>query len=211
MNLIDLFERHRISALDAIAPYVGQPNTFVTFVDINKLGINPRPVDPTTPVGIYAYPLTKGFYSSMEDRLIPFAGHRDYICLFSASGNIINLQSYTQADLDRDLAALIEMFMSVHANEEYAARMILHYSKDTPLGQNSPAAQMWAATKGFSRRLGLMTNRTHSSVWNGVMRRLGYDGLVDPGMSVIHKIEPSQAVFFSKSPCKTIQMLINDL
>lgn len=224
MYLSQLFER-RMPALQSLIPFVDQPNVFVSFRDIKKLGINPRPNDPTTPIGIYAYPLTKSFYTTMEDRMIPYAGHRDFIYLFRGEGNIVDLGTYSETDLSHDIDKMKDMFIaSIKVSEEgwvsrasdkdisdYAINAVDGYAFSTPLGQNTPADRMWAATRGLSRRLGIMMVRDHSAVWNGLMRRLGYDGLVDPGMSVIHKVEKSQAVFFSKASCKVIDVFINDL
>lgn len=217
MRLVDLYERNG-SVLDSLIPYIDKPNIYISFRDIVKLGINPSPIDPTTPIGIYGYPLTRSFYTTMEDRMIPSYGYRPYLYLFRAKGNILDLSKYTTDDLDNDLSAMIEMFTETLTqkresgevpNEEYAARVILNYSKS--FGRNTPAEQFWGATKGLSRRLGILMGRSHPAVWNGLLRKLGYDGILDPGLSVIHKVEPSQAVILSKTSCQVIDMMINDL
>lgn len=205
-------EGSRVSAVDELSPYVDQPNMFISLVNVNKLGINPRPIDPTTPVGIYGYPLTTEIYHSLCAKTLPFAGQRNYICLFKASGNILNLGRYTDSDLDNDLSKMIEMFANqLEGDFDRAAKLIHNYSTDTVMTQDTAGDAFWAATKGYSRRLGFMTNRKHYAVWNGVLRSLGYDGIYDPGNWTIHNIEKTQVVMLSKANCTVVKMLINDL
>ena len=49
-----------IGAWDVLAKYVNDPDVYISFTDIDKIGINPRSVYET-PLGIYTYPL-KEFY-----------------------------------------------------------------------------------------------------------------------------------------------------
>ena len=46
-------------------------------------------------------------------------------------------------------------------------------------------------------------------IWNSIFRKIGIDGAVDSGEGIIHSNEPSQAVFFSIKPIKTIRRYDN--
>ena len=46
----------KISINQAVAQAKDQPNTFISFTEIDKLGINPKSKHET-PIGIYAYPI----------------------------------------------------------------------------------------------------------------------------------------------------------
>lgn len=210
MILRDLLEG-KLNVLHAVAPYAGRPNIFVSFTEINKLGINPQPKDTTTPAGIYCYPLTSRFYEDMQNNNIPYGMFREYVYLFEGRGNIINLGDYTENDLDDDLVKLIDHWRLFAPNIDMAAGMVHNYTLDTPLGQQSPGAKFWTAIKRCSMRIGFETGREHHAVWNGLLRRIGYDGIVDPGMGIIHKLEPMQAIFLAKSACNVIMALDNDL
>ena len=64
--------------------YAGDKSVFVSFSDVNKLGLNPSS-GYDTPIGIYAYPVDYVLNSSMDDRSgfnVPFAANRDFIIVF---------------------------------------------------------------------------------------------------------------------------------
>ena len=208
MILQNLYES-RESRLNELAPYIGDPNIFISFTEINKLGINPQPKDETTPAGIYAYPLTTSFYQDILNKTVPYGLYREYFYLFEGRGNIINLGEYTINDLESDLARLIDHWKLIAPSIDLAAALVNKYSNEG--SSNIPAAKFWSATKGFSLRISKNTGRAPYAVWNGVLRRLGYDGIIDPGMGIIHKLEPSQAIFLTKSACNVIGAWNNNL
>ncbi len=108
MRIIDLFEATLMERHDhvvtALAKYEGDPDIYISFTEIPKLGINPD-YEYDTPVGIYAYPLREVWTSLVNDTL-PFASDRPYVHVFRAHGNIIDAADYTAADLTRDAETL---------------------------------------------------------------------------------------------------------
>ena len=82
----------RISAYDALKPYKDDPDMYITFTEIDKLGINPKS-EFNTPIGIYCYPLKEIWVEydieSKESigKVVPFAGKHPYIWLIEKKNN----------------------------------------------------------------------------------------------------------------------------
>ena len=77
----------RQSAYDILKEYKDDPNIYISFTDIDKLGINPQS-GYNTPLGIYTYPLKeiwKSFNHSTETIHVPFKGNADYIWIVKQS------------------------------------------------------------------------------------------------------------------------------
>lgn len=94
---------------DVLAKYVDK-NYFVQFSDIEKLGINPKSKF-NTPLGIYAYPLTKDIYQDWLDNTLPFAGNRKHIILFKPTSEhgIVEVDDSGRSNFDEQaLSAFIE-------------------------------------------------------------------------------------------------------
>lgn len=208
--LIDLFEARSAKAMDILARYLVRPNMFVTFVDIEKIGVHPRSDHTSTPTGIYAYPL-KEAYEMMEQKTVRFAGDRKYICLFEGQGNILDLQQYTHGDFERDVEGLAEQWHLIDPeNEEFAMSMLVAWESDMWIKDTRPGSALWRLVWRIASRADRLYDREAMVIANAMYRRLGYDGIVDHGGSIIHAHEPAQAVFFSKASCRVIEFLIND-
>lgn len=64
--------------------YAGDESVFVSFSDVNKLGLNPSS-DYDTPIGIYAYPVDYVIERSLTNQRsfnVPFASDRKFIIVF---------------------------------------------------------------------------------------------------------------------------------
>lgn len=210
MFLIDLFEARQETAMQVLAKYLVRPNMFVTFTDIEKLGINPQSEHKSTPSGIYAYPL-KDAYAMMEKKLVSFAGDRKYICLFESSAHMLDIQAYTQDDFEYDMDSLAEQWTLLDPkNEDFAMNMLVSFEEDINRLWSRPGAAIWKLVYRISERAARVYNRKAMVVSNAMLRKLGYDGAIDHGDSIIHAHEPAQAVFFRRDVCRVVEFLIND-
>jgi hypothetical protein len=212
--LIDLFEARQETAMQTLARYLVRPNMFVTFVNIEKLGINPRSEHTSTPSGIYAYPLMAA-YKMMETKQVSFAGDRKYICLFEAHGNFLDLQNYSSTDYENDMDGLAEQWQLLDPkNEEFAMSMLVGWEEDMSRVANGPGRSlgfvMWRLIHRISERADRIYNREAMVISNAMLRRLGYDGVIDNGGSIIHVHEPAQALFLRRDVCRVVEFLIND-
>ena len=82
-------------------PNMDVKNCFVSFTELDKLGINPKS-EWNTPIGIYAYPasfVVKETDTETGMDYLPFAGDSPYVNIFQATGNIINLSELSNPEL----------------------------------------------------------------------------------------------------------------
>jgi hypothetical protein len=211
MILLDLMERRSETAMSVLAQYLNRPNMFVSFVDIEKLGINPSTQHTSTPIGIYAYPLREA-YEMMRESTIPFASDRKYVCLFEGRGEICDIGEYDDSQFEHDYDGICtQLWRLVDANnEQFALSMIEGWTGDLYHNYNTTGEVFWNLTHRIAKRAERLLGREEHIIWNSMLRRLGYAGFVDRGNAVIHPNEPCQALLLSKANCRVVVMLIND-
>jgi len=75
---------------------------------------------------------------------------------------------------------------------------------------DSPAGKFWNIIRMLSIEIGKEYGKKSSIVWNNIMRSLGYYGVSDKaGLGIIHRNEPTQAVFFSSEAIQMLEILPN--
>jgi hypothetical protein len=177
-------------------------NLFISFTQINKLGIYPSSTY-NTPLGIYAYPVEYVVTETNENQpmaVLPFAGEHPYGQTFKVRGNVLNINEFN--DLDEWTDKLIRLYPS-------AEKEILKFkdSSNWDAFNKSIPGRFWYVTYRLAYYLG--KDRLPSRMWNSIFRKLGIDGIVDTGNGIIHKNEHTQAVFFSYSVVEELKLLIN--
>lgn len=187
----------------------GELNLFVSFTDLDKLGINPASVFDT-PLGIYAYPARFVKSATGANRpmaLLPFAGGAQWANIFKVSGNIVDLTHMSEAveqkyyDLLQDL--IVKIAKPISADENNLIQQIIPRSVRSATQQSIvaslPGGRFWHVTGQVAKWLldSKYWSGSHTSAWNKVFRLLGIDGVIDDGRGIIHQNEPSQALFFT--------------
>lgn len=107
----------RVSAYEELEPYTHKDGYFISFTDLDKLGINPKS-SYNTPIGIYTYPLKESFkrynVHSFEDvsKTIPFGNTRPYVWLVKVKEGkkILTLHAYTKEELTKDVQTLRDYY-----------------------------------------------------------------------------------------------------
>ena len=197
----------KISTYEALKPFFKEENIFVSFTDLDKLGINPQS-DYNTPIGIYSYPLKQMYEKNQKEWNIhkkvffPFASNRPYIWVFKpkSNTNIMELSEYSSKDFDRDINKLQKMGYNV---DKYIDKM------KSEAKHNSPAGFFWYITMSIIKE-NYDSFKQRTIKWNALFRELGYDGFTDKtGMGIIHESEPMQAVFFKKDVVEIIDKVLN--
>jgi hypothetical protein len=105
-----------IGAWDYIEQYKNDPDVYISFTTIDKIGINPQS-EYNTPLGIYCYPLRElfGKYEEYQTQAppgyyVPFAGHHPYINFIRVKdkAHFVNdmYKDYGSNDYDRDIGIL---------------------------------------------------------------------------------------------------------
>jgi hypothetical protein len=181
--MIEVYAKPREQELSELEKYIGSDNNpkfFFSMTQIDKLGINPKS-NYSTPIGIYAYPLTKEYYKKLINFTLPFAGDQPHIQLFTLNMPTFNLANYSPDQLKADTKTIKRMYGvkdSSIANAYFSAR------------ENTPISKFWNLTR--------LTSKTPTK-WNALLRNLGYTNFYDPGEGVIYPSEPVQIVVLDPS------------
>jgi len=180
---------------ERLAPY-REPGFYLTFTDIDKVGINPNN-QYKTPIGIYVYPIWK-IYDDLRDGNFLFGVDRPhYHVLKPRTDRILDLESYTAAQFEQDYAHLAEL---AEKRGTSLAASLVKLTESGVYTLDSPGALLWALIQAVvqdrdERIGGLMTHRS-TVRWNRLLRQMGYDLVLDTG-SIIHLLQSAQAVFLS--------------
>ena len=206
---------------DQIKDYLNEPNAFVSFTAIDKLGINPSS-RYQTPIGIYSYPLMRTIEEENIDvkanglyNQFPFASKSDYFWLFEAAdfGSMLILSDaiYSRSRYVTDIKKL-EQYYTETAPENVKESFNDFISKAAENARYGyKPGQIWNITRCAAAGWNPKASRTDPVKWNTILRKvLGYSGAIDiEALGIIHPSEPLQAVFFSKSAIKPIMRVAN--
>ena len=128
-----LFEKRRnpdqnpkISAHEYLEKYKDDPDIYISFSNIPKIGINPKS-DFNTPLGIYTYPLKEIWKQRIGNRKetkdVPFAGDRKYIFILRSKNKkkFVNdmYKDYTSKDYDTDMDKLRKLYGVKYTKKDY--------------------------------------------------------------------------------------------
>jgi len=215
----------KLSIIDVLEKYSTSDDVYVTFTELNKLGINPRSDFSDTPMGIYAYPVKQiwdKYIAPKKDdltdlsKVIPYAAWRPYATIFrcrSQPGMISSLSSYTNNDLEADVDKLKPIMKAID-HRMGDAMVDEYYRKSNTQSDNTTAfGGLWYITNHLAGHAasrnpaqeGRYTSNYFSIVWNAIFRQMGYVGFSDTeGLGIIHKNEPVQALFLSTKPLEII-------
>lgn len=106
-----------ISTYQALEKYKDDPDIFITFTKLLKVGINPNS-EYYTPNGVYTYPLKQawGMYANKfsGDIEVPFAGKSPFVTIIRRKGKYIDDigVTYGSNDFDNDLKKLYYFLIS---------------------------------------------------------------------------------------------------
>jgi hypothetical protein len=216
----------KIGIVEALKPYKDNPDIYISFTTVDKIGINPQsPHD--TPLGIYSYPL-KEMWNDIVNDTIPFAGDAPYVWIIKSkntNGFIKDLyKDYTSKSYDDDVIKIKKLFknnqkilkeikylndkndLSEITYDKFIDEQILKYTKFANM-RNAVSA-FWNITRNLSAKY--ENGKTNSIKWNFLLRKLGYTGFADKSnKGIIHPSEPTQAVFLTKDAFTIIEKILN--
>lgn len=196
----------------------GTDNLFVSFTQIDKLGINPKS-DYNTPLGIYSYPITYVIDQLGDKKAthkLPFAGDSPYINFFKARGNIINIYEIDIDEVEPYFDKIIKYVVEQSSlSPEDVNQRVQELIQDTD-SFDYPGRKLWYVTRKVAAEILSSVWKTKTPIaWNKLFRGIGIDGVVDiydtSGAGIIHKNEPTQAVFFSIEAVKDVRRHKNSI
>jgi hypothetical protein len=247
----------KIGPYTQLKEYVDDPSIFISFTEIDKIGINPQS-NYNTPLGIYTYPLQVAWKNykvekifnrsagSTEEptvqternvisRAFPFASENPYIQVVQAKKPLTDLQDFTNGDLQNAIYQISKIIKESNADPVIKRRAAetfkddlvkkIRFRRANPFHRhrtgwplvNTPGGLFWWLTREcvgigvVGRLLGEnYKSKIPMRLWNYLLRDLGHDGFIDKGQSIIHKGEPTQAVFLHRKALKKIDMIYND-
>lgn len=199
----------------------GTKNVFVSFTEVDKLGINPKS-KYDTPIGIYAYPaeyVQRVTGSTRRMSELPFAGESEYANIFNASGNVINVATITAPEVRVYYKKVAELWAKTSGKDwktsvDYIERYINNAGTKSRFS-DYPGGQLWYVTMVAAQELFASAWGTKTPVaWNKLFRSIGIDGVIDytadGGVGIIHTSEPTQAVFFTINNVKNVKRYDNN-
>ena len=238
----------KIGPYTQLKKYTDDPSIFISFTEIDKIGINPQS-NYNTPIGIYTYPLQASWEKykvekifdrsagSTEEptvqternvifRAFPFASENPYIQVVQAKKPLTDLQDFTKGDLQNAVYQISKIIKESNADSVIKTRAAETFKDDlvkkiregraNPL-VNTPGGLFWWLTKECVEIdvVGKLLGKNYKSkipmrVWNYLLRDLGHDGFIDKGDGIIHRGEPTQAVFLHRKAFKKIDMIYNN-
>lgn len=196
---------------------------FVTFTDINKVGVNPR-TKYKTPLGVYAYPYKYVMQRNIVS--VPFAERSKYIQLISAENcqawMIDGPTEYAKIFFGQSHAAhLTDIKILGAAHNEDVFDYMFYYARDKHIYIGEKEHDAWSQIYNVAAdELGLVHARKHgkltakeslqiSAMVTKIIRSMNIDVVVDPGYGVIHENEPCQALFVTPAKIKQITTIKN--
>lgn len=209
-----LFERYD-DIVENLNPYKDRDDTYITFTEILKVGINPLS-EFKTPIGVYTYPL-KQIWDRVVNNTIPFGGDRQYVHVLKSILPVQDVSDYTEAQYATDKERLQAIYKKIYARNKWPFNpnsMALDFEEwEEDAHPKIPAAKMWNATRIMALMLAnemLVHSPKVVAAWNSLLRSLGYNAFSDKlGKGLIHPNEPIQAVFLTIKAFEPIAMFHN--
>lgn len=232
----------KIKNVDVLKKYYEQDSTetptyFISYTDINKIGINPS-TEYKTPIGIYTYPLVY-MYEAVTQNAVPFASDRQYIQLVKrTTDKILQTKTYNKKTYEANVRKLEDLYNNnieiVRKNSSAAAKRLSGYVKlqedkledfshikqiAHKLAANnvkrfqsrSKQEQLTCLIWSLTQTLSYLLNKSNPVVkWNSLLRYIGFELVIDTGLGFIHSNEPTQAVFLEKSALYLVSTLLNN-
>lgn len=141
--------------------------------------------------GIYAYPLTKEYYTKLITNTLPFASDQPYINLFSISDKTNNLYNYDNLEYD------VSILQKHYENNDFET-IKEHAFEDAY--KNTDVSKFWNLTRMLAK---------NPVKWNALLRKLGYTNFYDPGEGIIHTNEPTQFIVLDPRIIIPIETFLN--
>ena len=198
--------QQKVYGADKLRQYANDDNIYISFTEIDKLGINPQS-GYQTPIGIYTYPLKQVFGEmdkSHSVQEVPFAGKQPFIWICKPRVEVMELSNYRPSDLSSDIEKIKSYAIKIkHMEPQQAIDFIQEAIANARGVANMDASKMWNITRTLAR---------NPTEWNYILRTvLGYGAISDKtGMGLIHPSEKVQAVFLSKNALQIIDKLRNN-
>lgn len=194
----------KVSVYNELLPYKNKEGYYISFTDVEKIGINPKSKFET-PLGIYTYPLKQSWIKYKVDETkdvgeaMPFAGERENIYLLKKRDGIKFINSakdYTDAMLEKDMLTLMRHVLENKESyyksfggrspEQITPQIIRKYFKKWK-GEaygKEPVFMIWNITRELSGR----RNRVHEVIDKKVPTRRVHTSMTTGWNTLLYKV-----------------------
>lgn len=231
----------KVSMLDQLKKWYdldiqeNQPTYFISYTDINKIGLNPQ-FRYHNPLGVYCYPV-RTIYERVTNDTVPFASDRPFIQVVKRTTEQVLDDGYTKGQYERDKQRLEKLFntidksslpnrfsgllnyikrryhKSIEESEDITFQSLLSISNSLAKSNsdinNTECKQIfyiWSLTQCLAI---LIDEKKNPFIWNAILRKnLQYELVVDNGLGYIHHHEYTQAVFLITSAYKQVDTIL---
>lgn len=162
---VGIGEKRKAIEIQKLTESVGK---YIHFSDSDRSGISfNKDVHPGNPRGFYGYPLTpdkaKAISNGNRDAFDDY-GHRKYIYVFDATGNVLNLDKF-------DLETEFNKLLNYVENSTLKYKSTLSWMRLEDLQGSRPSYKLlW-----FMQQIVRMLGGNEHSAMNSLYRKLGYD------------------------------------
>ena len=196
----DLNQRTDIDS-EMIQYYEEEPNQFVSFTSIKKLGINPQNAY-NTPTGIYCYPLSYVVEETTQG--LPFAEDCPYAWVFKLQGRYLNIKEYDDFDLYDDYRTL---------NHILETRGLEKIAELPQIDGKHPVYHLFELvlqTAEKIQNISISREKAPPALVTTIMYKiLDYNYCYDDGLGVIHQNEPTQCVVYNSQSIVDAKLVTN--
>lgn len=185
-------------ALQFLQKY-GTKNVGVSMTSLEKLGINPGS-EYNTPLGIYFYPADYYVETISNGEKLPFVSDAPYIQIFEYRGSRVwDLNDDAQSiEILNNLRSLFPNLSIDKIVEEGSQRARV----------KTPSGITWYVLMQIAERQSTETGKKQSVIWNQIIRRIGFDVVVDSdGSKIIHPSEPTQGVVVNPTVIRVLTQI----
>jgi hypothetical protein len=187
----------KLGIVEALSKYKNDPDIYISYTDVEKLGINPI-FGYNTPLGIYFYPL-KEMWNDVINNSIPFAGERKWVWVVRAK-DLLDLDKYSEKNLTEDIIKLTVEFKPKGIEKDFDRA----YEDAKRDAKNNRGKLIFY----FTHNLASWGN-SQTVEWSRILRKvLNYKGVRDT-KSIIHPNEPIQAIIFTLRDLEIVDKISN--
>jgi len=163
----------------------------VTMTSLPKVGVNPQS-EYSTPLGIYFYPADYYVQQITAENRLPFQHNAKYINILKFTTNkILYVNKVT------DIQPMIDRLSSITGLDQFVQNQFKRSSIEAKVP--GPGGKLWYVMWALSAKLSADRKVSASVTWNWLIRKLGYDVVIDQGAGIIYSDEPTQGVIVNPS------------
>lgn len=232
MKIIEIFEARKnpkinvsnkqmfVDILKDVRNRYPSDDLYLRMTNIPKLGVNPQ-TEYSTPLGLSSYSLDYAISLLESGRRLPYRDNQPYGIVFKSED--VNLLNVSSRNVISDVS--IDDIVEAAANSTHIStreireigNVVSRVIKDLTTGQNvyvfvshlaDHIVTKFKLDADLSRGSGDDEfNKVKGLLKTKILRRLGYDGVQDPGTGVIFPHEPNQTIVFSGKGLKVVKLI----